>query len=466
MPLLCTAAYLGLLLLAGYVLLGLLLGRAQRCLFEILALSGMLGGAAVPFLLFWLSLAGVKPSRAELLIIFLAALAALYPLRRWRGWVTPSRPAGGWSKADWLLLPSLALAAWSIYTVTAFAYKYPLIEWDAVSTWGFKAKAFSYAALPGLHDIFHDYSLNFSHLDYPLLVPFLTSGVYAALGEVNDTLGKSGVLFLFWSYALFVYAAVRPLLPRCVAGAITALAVSAPMVLRWAGQGTADMPLTIFYAGSIYYLTRWIIGGTAGDAWLAAIFSAACFFTKNEGLALAVINLITAAAFGWKARPRPRYFRELGGPALVALLVLLPWIIFRHSLPHIDENYPGHLNAANLGANLGRVPWLLGRFYAWMFADPDSNYLWQLALGAFLLGLFTRPSAAAWVLLFLVLGHLAAYLLAYIITPLPLDDLVFVTLKRLLLHALPAAIFIFAFSFSKILPHPETTNASAAALLT
>jgi 4-amino-4-deoxy-L-arabinose transferase-like glycosyltransferase len=397
-----------------------------------------------------------------LLIIFLAGLAVLYLLHRRRGLVTPAWAALRLTKMDWLLVPSLVLIGWSIYTVSALAYKYPLIEWDAVSTWGYKAKMFSMTALPDLGDYFHDYSLNFSHLDYPLLVPFLTAGEYAALGEVNDTLGKTGILFLFWCYAVFIYAAVRPLLPRCAAGAVTALAVSAPMVLRWAGAGTADMPLAIFYAGSAYYLTRWIVGGTVGDAWLAGFFSAACLFTKNEGLALAVINLFAAAALGWKAIPRPRYVRELGGTALVCLLVLLPWIIFRHALPHIDENYPGHLNPANIAANLARVPYVFNNFYNWTFFDPDSNYFWQLALGALLLGLCTRPSAAAYVLLFLLLAQLAAYLLAYVITPMPLEDLVFVTMKRLLLHALPATIFIFAFSLSKILPNPETPPPPAA----
>jgi hypothetical protein len=87
-----------------------------------------------------------------------------------------------------------------------------------------------------------------------------------------------------------------------------------------------------------------------------------------------------------------------------------------------------------------------------MFFDADSNYLWQLALGALLVGIFTRTSGAAYVLLFLLLAQLGAYLLAYIISPAPLGELVFVTLKRLLLHALPAAVFITAFSLAKILP--------------
>jgi hypothetical protein len=401
-----------------------------------------------------------------LLGIFITCVAVLYPLWRFRGFVAPKFAPAPFTKADWLLIPSLALIAWSLFTVTWLALKYPLIEWDAVSTWGYKAKVLTSAAIPHLDDYFRDQSLGFSHLDYPLLLPFLTAGYFAALGAVDDTLEKLNVLFLFWCYALFVYAVVRPLLPRAAAAAVAAIAVSAPMVLRWAGQGTADMPLAIFYAASILYLVRWIMSGASSDAWLAALFSAACLFTKNEGLALAVINLVAAAAFGSFARPRAQFLREFAWPALAAFLLLLPWIIFRHSLPHIDENYPAHLNPSTILGNLNRLPYLLGRFYAWMFNDPDSNFVWPLALGALCVGLVTRPSAAALVLLFLLLAQLAAYLLAYTISPLPLEDLVFVTLKRLLLHALPAGIFIIAFSFSKFLPPAEARPTETAKIKT
>jgi len=452
MPSLILAAYGLLLLTAGYALLCLLLGRDRRHPAEILGLSGMLGSAAVPLLLFWLSLSGLKPSRTILLSIFFISLISLIPLKHFRGLVAPQWNGLQLTKTDWLLLPSVGIIVWSLFTVTHLALKYPLIEWDAVSTWGLKAKIFTDAPLSNLSDYFHDFSLSFSHLDYPLMVPFLTAGAYAALGNIDDTLGKIGVLFLFWSFAFFVYAALRSLLPRVFAMVLAAIVLSAPMVLRWAGQGTADMPLAIFYAGSVYYLTHWIIGGLASDAWLAGFFSVACVFTKNEGLALAVINLFAAAAFAWKNLPRSRYLRELGCTTAGAILCLLPWIIFRHSLPHIDENYPGHLNFATLLANDDRLPGLVKAFYNWMFFDPDGNYLWHLAVGTLVLGWFTRPSGAAYVLLFLLLAQLAAYLLAYVISPAPLGELVFVTLKRLLLHALPAAVFIVAFNLAKILP--------------
>ena len=39
-------------------------------------------------------------------------------------------------------------------------------------------------------DLFHDASLSYSHLDYPLMVPFLTAGASAAMGTVDDQTGK------------------------------------------------------------------------------------------------------------------------------------------------------------------------------------------------------------------------------------------------------------------------------------
>jgi len=460
MPLISSIAYLMLLGLVGYAALSLFLGCEKRPLAEVFALSGMLGCTMVPLILFWLSLAGARLGRTVLLGVFIASLFGLYPIWRKRGLVVPTWRMPRLTKVDWLLAPSLVLIVWSLITVTQLALKYPLIEWDGVSTWGFKAKILALASGPELHDYFHDFSLNFSHLDYPLLTPFLTAGLYGAIGEVDDTLGKAGILFLFWCYAIFVYVAARTHLPRYMAAAVTALAVSAPLVLRWAGQGTADMPLAIFYAGSIYYLVRWILGGTIGDAWLAGIFSVACLFTKNEGLPLAVINLFAATVFGWKNLPRARYARELGAVVIGCGVCALPWILFRHSLPHIDENYPGHLNLSVIASNRDRVPWLLNQFFLWMFRQPDSNFVWQLAAGALVIGLCTRPSPAALIMLFLLLAHLSVYLLAYTITPLPLDYLVFVTWKRLLLHTFPAGVFILMFSLSKIVPNPASASQS------
>jgi len=47
------------------------------------------------------------------------------------------------------------------------------VEWDAFAIWGFKAKVLTHEALRPTPAYFHDLTLSYSHLDYPLMVPFL-----------------------------------------------------------------------------------------------------------------------------------------------------------------------------------------------------------------------------------------------------------------------------------------------------
>ena len=68
--------------------------------------------------------------------------------------------------------------------IVAVALSSPLVEWDAFAIWGFKAKVLVHEALRPAPAYFHDLTLSYSHLDYPLMVPFLTAGAYAAMGTL------------------------------------------------------------------------------------------------------------------------------------------------------------------------------------------------------------------------------------------------------------------------------------------
>ncbi len=445
-------AYLGLLLGAGYALLCVLGGPARRTPAEIFGLSILMGCGGVPFLHFWLSLAGVQPSRMLLSLLLFVVVAGVAWLGRARRWVKPAEFWPNLTRADALGLPSLVLLLWAAGLIAYSTFTYPLVEWDAFAIWGFKAKVLYSAPLPALQNYFQDASLGFSHLDYPLLVPFLTAGGYAAMGAVNDTLGKAPGYFLFLGLIVFLYGAVRSRLGRPVALALVALFASAPIVVRWASVGTADLPLAAFFAGSAVYATRWLAGGEKSDLRLAAFFGAAGVFTKNEGLPMAVITLVVVLAFGrGRRRPAGSFPQELA-PALAALVCLLPWAIFRHGLPHIDENYPSHLNPTTVAANWPRWRLILG-YFCYNTFDPIPYYcLWVLALGAFLLGQLQRAGAAPWILLALLAGVGLADGLAYLISPQPLEQLLLVTLDRLLLQVLPVAVLLTAFSLAPIFP--------------
>jgi hypothetical protein len=447
----CAAfAYLGLLWIAGYVLFCLIAGRAQSHPLEILGLSGLLGSSAVPTVLFWFSLAGIAPNRGLLGVLFAICLMALFGLK-WKGrLVRPLWLRSKLTRADLWMVPFALPIGWLLWAATQEAMTHPLVTWDAFAVWGFRAKALYLDSIPHLHGYFHDQSLDFAPLDYPLLLPFLTAGGYAAMGGINESLGKLPVVFLLCCYVFFLYAALRSLLPRTLSLALTAAAVSAPMVMRFCVQGIPDMPLAIFYAASLWFAVRWMEGGPRSDAWLAALFSVACVFIKNEGVPLAIFNLLAMLVFARKHQARA--FRDLAIAAAAGLVCLLPWIIFRQSLPHVSENYPGHLNWATISANHGRLFLILQTYVNRMFFDANWSLHWLLIFVVFLGVNSVRPSRSARILLLLLVAHLAAYVLAYEITPYSLEALLMEPLDRLLLHVLPAGILQMAFSLAQIAP--------------
>ena len=93
----------------------------------------------------------------------------------------------GW---DWLWIGLLGLVF--LYALPRAAL-YPMWAWDAVATWGCKARIF-YSAR-GL-----DLTCIDAHNYYPNLLPLLLSYLYFALGRVNDSLVN--VIFPLWGALL------------------------------------------------------------------------------------------------------------------------------------------------------------------------------------------------------------------------------------------------------------------------
>ena len=127
-------------------------------------------------LLFWASLAGYAPSRSLLSAIAGLTLAGLFALRNKGRLIRIKLLAEPWEKGDvWAMAPA-ALTLLALGVVLINAVSTPLQEWDAFAIWGLKAKVLFHAALRPIPLYFHDLSLSYSHLDYPLLVPFLVPG--------------------------------------------------------------------------------------------------------------------------------------------------------------------------------------------------------------------------------------------------------------------------------------------------
>lgn len=337
-------------------------------------------------------------------------------------------PFQGW---DWVFLGVMA-------GILLFAFLraglYPIWAWDAVSTWGFKAKVFY---LRGTVDLKGFEAHNY----YPNLVPLLLTYLYLCLGQVNDHLVKLVFPLAGLSLLVLLYGLLTRLgLSRRQALGVTAFFCASGMTLvEHLHIAYADLILTYYTLGAAGLLYLWLKGrAPAGTLLGAAFFLAGMAWTKFEGTPLAGTVLLAGALTLVWLRPENlgRRLLSLAGLLCGLLLGYLPWRLFaiaqgiETGTDHILGFYPPQLFKA--------VPALLEA----LVTPKHFGFLWPAAAGALILcrnRLFHTP------LLYLPLflgGNFLAILLAYALAPTaPWEFPLYVraTLDRLLLHLLPLA---------------------------
>ncbi|MHB9073282.1 MAG: hypothetical protein ACYC6G_07145 [Desulfobaccales bacterium] len=351
----------------------------------------------------------------------------------------PREKLAGW---DWLFLG--LLGALFIYALLR-AVLYPMWAWDAVATWGCKAKIFYTSR--GL-----DLTCIDAHNYYPNLIPLLLSYLYFCLGRVSDALATA--VFPLWGALLLtlLYSLARRLgLRRGQALGLTAfLALNGTVFVVHLYIAYADLPLAFYTLGGAGLLYLWLADAAPrGSLTLTACCLAGMAWCKYEGPPLAATLLLAAAlTLAW-LRPA-HWFRRLGclTVPLAGLIVgYLPWRLFavqqkiEIGADHIQSFYPHQLVEA--------VFYLLAGL-----AEPFYfGLLWPaLALALIFAGPRLWRSPRLFLALFLG-GNLAAILLAYAVAPTAAAEFpayVRATLDRLLLHLSPVAALFLALSFADL----------------
>jgi 4-amino-4-deoxy-L-arabinose transferase-like glycosyltransferase len=449
------AIYLISLLIVGYSTAAILL--SSRVFLEKLSWAGVLGPAVAALSMIAISMAGHAPSRSEILLLpaLFAAAAILVkwifpsPLR------APEEPRDDSTPIWWTLLCCAAIA-YGISSVASDALRIPVIEWDAYSNWQLKAKVLALHPMTPRPDFFSNISLSFTHLRYPLLVPMLGAGMHAATGRLDDGLEKIPHLLIYLGLGATTFFAIKQWRGQTLALGATALLMTAPITLQYAASAMADMPLAAFYGCSLIALLRWIENGTWRNLVLASLLGGCMAWTKNEGLALAIVNAAVIIAM----KPRPLKLRHLALGALSALgnaVIYLPWILWQRGLPNTDEDYTHHLTAAAIAQNLPRLREITAGFAAAAIDWHHWGLFWFLLPATTLLGwrkLSTRPVVTLWLLLIL---HVLAYVPPLMVTGWDLALLLSVTAQRLLMHATPAAVLLIALQCPNLfkLPAPK-----------
>ena len=445
--------YLLLILLVGYALLSAVHPSNRMTIVQLIGLGPAVGAGTMGLLLFWASLIGCAPSRKVLAIIGVLTLASLLVMKKKQRLARINILAADWEKGDvWIVAP-LAITLAGLVMIVVVALSSPLAEWDAFAIWGFKAKVLAHEALRPTPAYFHDLTLSYSHLDYPLMVPFLTAGAYAAMGTIDDQTGKLVSVFLDVLIVPMLYLGLRWKLRRLPAACLSAILAVLPVMFRYAGVGCADLPLTMFYAGSILYVARWIDRQQWPDLILAILFSAFVAFTKNEGTVLALMNGAVLLGFGLLGGRRA----WIGAAVFFAgfLAVVAAWLNWSRSLPRTHEDYGSKLLSSLVLTHLPNLKEIIPAMLVQTTEFQVWGLLWIMAGVLALLGwrALARPYVLAlWILLVL---QLMVYALAYSVTSWDLTMLMPITMDRLLLHTVPAVIFLAGWHWAEIGTSPS-----------
>jgi hypothetical protein len=342
-----------------------------------------------------------------------------------------------------------------VYALNAFVH--PVIGYDAVAFWQFKAKLFfvqqqvdpATAALASIPRI-----LAVRNQEYPPLYPLMLASTFVVSGRVNESLSNSINLLGLIAVVPTMYSLVRRLVGNRLAIALVFLlvAMALPAAYRFlidSGYfGHADYLEACWIMVALIYLQAGDSGDEDADV-MALAAAAAAALTKDEGnplLLFVLAVLVVRQAWRWhRGRVLPAR-RKL----VVAAVCVLPVIIW-----HLTWTLPGTITPLMLNHHpLSLLPQLpsraatIGRYVA-LLVKRDNTYIWMwLALPVSLLLIaFNRFRAgAAFAVIFVLQG--LAYFAVYLVTPLDLTEHLSDSADRVILQLTPALIVLVAVSLS------------------
>jgi hypothetical protein len=269
--------------------LGAILGIA------ILGIGTMLGGLA-------------GSAWAGAVVSMLAALGLSFSIRHSTDGVEGARPP---------IVPLLVVLAVGAFLMIA-AWSRPVSKFDGWAFWSLKAKAIATTG-DFSSPIFTEPEYEYSHRDYPPLLPAWQALAYKASGDLTNGAPTQFQLAWLWTaagVALVALAGRR----RTVTGFALLAWVLAPQVVEESLSGYADVPMALFLVLGVFALLR----SERLGLWPGAILIGAAAVTKGEGLVFAIAALVPLVV---AAEYRKRALVAAGA----IVLAFGPWVAFTSS---------------------------------------------------------------------------------------------------------------------------------------
>jgi hypothetical protein len=411
---------------------------------EKLALSYGLGMGAITLEMLIFHIFGVPFGRMDILMLPLAALAvsAIFFGRNTLPAPKRSEPLS--------FLEKVLAAGISLEVLLAFlrASLKPLESFDSVAMYAIRSKIiYLNGMIP--HNFFSEITLNYPNPDYPLLVPLAEAWIYTFLGSLNDLLVKMIFPMYFVSFLAVFYFILRRYVSRRNSLVFTFLLATIPQFNRFAALGYTDLVFAYYHSIGTLYLFVWMKENRTRMLGLAAIFTGLAVFTKNEGIALCLVNLsllVIYALFSPRGE-KARLARYASIYFLIVLIVSGPWLALRAANGLENDLLEfGAMSARSVAgsfANPDRIMLILYEYQKQFFGPKKWNIVWIL----FLAGLFLRFKRAfsgqlRYITLSILMA-LSAYGAVYMLIPAPdpINWYVASGVSRLFIHFVALAVF-------------------------
>lgn len=430
----------------GGVVLFLLAGRgaleffpdlvAKKLLLQ-MAYSYLIGIVGVSAALWGMSHFVGVPIRGSVVLAIAASMVfagiAFCLFRRKRGLDRQQARVGRQNRsARYLVIAASVLGALLSLSLFADALANPLKGFDGMMTWTAAAR---YVRAERTVDarVLRQEQWYITHPRYPLLMPLAQVAVQEVFHATDDTRVVCPIYAIFFPACLLIlFDRASIVAGRSHAALAVLIFLSIPLFSFTldSGAGTAysDFPLACFYgAGLLLWLHR---VPSSSSGLLSGLLVGGGVLTKNEGTPLAIIALTIAAVIAgraifrrWKIE-RSRSLRLLIPLFLMGLMIscalglLVSWrsgIVERY-----DENYDSRLSVqAVVSGAVHRLPEIIVPMLHEMNDPAVWAGFWWIFLLVLLVGwkaMFRRPGRHV---LVAILGGIAAYFIAYFITPWP-----------------------------------------------
>ncbi len=325
----------------------------------------------------------------------------------------------------------------------AHIMKSPVYEGDGLAIWLTKAKMITLDRTIYSENFFDPHRIH-DHPRYPLLLPLLESSFFFAVG-IDERLVK---LIFVYIWVLIIGSLYEALRRKSLNTALASIAIIALIPAYYTladggiATGYADIPLGLFYLGAFVLLADYLDTGNRKPLIGAGLCLAFSIFTKNEGLLFTIIMFFFVLI---KKRRKSDILITLSA----IVLPVLPWLILAQHLPSLyAEHYLSYVPEFYL--YLHRIPLIAKTALFEIFDLRHWGLFWPLSIFVFM---HRKPKpetihfAAALMLLIIF------YLGIFIITPWDVEFQMKIVYPRMLLHIMPATLFLAARQYAAGAPN-------------